>query len=62
MKFRYEIDGVIYVMTDFSNGVAHYKAINKQGVGMTSITDDIKISIGLITGMTLVMALFAILN
>ena len=29
---------------------------------MTSITDDIKISIGLITGMTLVMALFAILN
>ena len=29
MKFRYEIDGVIYVMTDFSNGVAHYKAINK---------------------------------
>ena len=29
MRFRYEIDGVIYVMTDYSNGVAHYKAINK---------------------------------
>jgi len=29
MKFRYELDGVIYVLTDFRNGVAHYKAINK---------------------------------
>lgn len=27
MRFRYEIDGVIYVLTDMTNGVAHYKAL-----------------------------------
>ena len=29
MRFRYEIDGVVYVLTDMTNGVARYKAINK---------------------------------
>lgn len=29
MRFRYEIDGVIYVLTDMVNGVPIYKAINK---------------------------------
>lgn len=29
MRFRYEIDGITYVLTDMTNGVAHYKAINK---------------------------------
>lgn len=27
MRFRYEIDGVVYVLTDMVNGVPHYKAI-----------------------------------
>lgn len=29
MRFRYEIDGVVYVMTGMTNGVPTYKAINK---------------------------------
>lgn len=29
MKFRYEIDGVVYVLTGMVNGVPTYKAINK---------------------------------
>ena len=28
MKFRYEIDGVVYVLTGMKNGVPTYKAIN----------------------------------
>lgn len=28
MKFRYEIDGVVYVLTGMTNGVPTYKAIN----------------------------------
>lgn len=27
MRFSYEINGVKYILTDFRNGVAHYKAI-----------------------------------
>lgn len=27
MRFRYTIDGVEYILTDFKNGVAHYKVI-----------------------------------
>ena len=30
MRFSYEIDGVKYILTDFRNGVAHYKAINRE--------------------------------
>lgn len=29
MRFRYEIEGVVYVLTDMINGVPIYKAINK---------------------------------
>ena len=29
MRFRYEIDGVTYVLTGMTNGVPTYKAINK---------------------------------
>lgn len=29
MRFRYEIDGVVYVLTGMVNGVPTYKAINK---------------------------------
>lgn len=27
MRFSYEIEGVKYILTDFSNGVAHYKKV-----------------------------------
>lgn len=27
MRFRYTIDGVEYILTDFKNGVAHYKRV-----------------------------------
>lgn len=29
MKLRYEINGVVYVLTGMANGVPTYKAINK---------------------------------
>lgn len=28
MRFSYEIEGVKYILTDFRNGVAHYKKVN----------------------------------
>ena len=29
MRFRYEIDEVVYILTSMTNGVPTYKAINK---------------------------------